>query len=1764
MSVITNSVDGDTFESEEGKVRLSNINTPESVHPDEEKNTEAGEKASEFTKNLTSTGTVQTTHDYGVDHHGRKLSGVTKTINDKDIDLGLVLLDQGYSTYQTRYGEAKDPALHDAYKEYFAKNSPYQYGEFRQAMDPKDYEAIGKAQQEFKSTYSKFKDGGATQEELDQATYNLYKDPQKVAHFRHVQAGWGKEVEATSMGNSDRESIIFALQDNPEAAEQYNRAVRNGHLSVMKRPEQEKDFWEKIDLSFSQMNSVANGNDRSELLRARGNNKEYDIPPHQLTKGLDEKYHSIIMDEVDQYGEAAGIVLRDQLAEDVENNRVFDNMEWYAQIGYGGLAVVIDPLTLLPAGKIAQGVQAAEKATKMYQLSKAIEGSRLWAQGRAFSNISKGAAWASAGMVEGAIQAFPRLDGDHTYTARDYQMDIMMGGLFGTALGGVVEVGKFGVLKRQENQSAAQKQVEELDEHIANPEKEKFNSEAKNESEAEAVNAGNSQQTVHEWVGLPDEPTQGKSLSEMTFTPWAAIDKVSTTGYQKAGRKIRNMFPKGSPMQMLINQQIGLNNKKLTPEIQELSEELNSQILHLASVYPDGKVPPLKMKEIQGVMFSQKDVRTVNVMDQVLQGKTTNQKGLLSEYVTKLQGLKEFGGNVPAPKSSLDFAHEFSDIINMESKVDKDDLFTLTQDLPKEVSFIKDMLEMNKLARKEADPEFTKLVEQLNGIVAARLKQIDNGATVKQKTKSFGQKVQLSGPEIIARLKAKGLKPKTPEWKAAFAQLRKGEIEVSPEVNEVGRLDKATSRSFKVEQDQAIDSVEMGAEKTHETILEHEADKADILPRDVSHVDSVSAYKNPTKENLEKLRNKLRAMNKKNGSTVISGKRERMRQRDRLNKIAKRMKTNKQVTVQRMLDNGNMADLVDVIRVSHTLADEARLKAKAVKPTGGESIEANPIERPITEEEVDTLYAPDVDKKLTKEEQVDIQTRVDASVDKSVDESAQKIADGLAEFVRSGEKKRFEVAAKPTGALDHVGRMLNKMTKGVGEIFIDSKLTSLKYLGAKVTEVGRGFGGNAKRAPTASIIRDAKFKESIVKVIPQYRKMIDAYAISKGKGQLGRLKARERTGQTNEVVNQFNRDVFLVQEYRRQGKSLPKSIDKSVTDFVDQWDHYMDYNHNVLVDSGAAGFVKDRKVKHYIPHVWQAGKFKAVGEEKAVAVLSKAYMNLQTSAKPISKDVADAQAKKLYDDVISDDYQTADHYSPTMDARAKARRDLDTTAELDGVSVLDLLDSDVVSLAAKYSNRVGGWVGLSKATKGLLSSQKDIDVFKANLIEEANEAGVNTKRYAQMFDDTIDQLFGRPTKRELSTAKGLPQELRELKDLAALTKMGGLGSAQLAETGQVITRSMINLFSNPKTAKKVLNMGREGKNDSLLLEEIQSISNITNDLEFLERQSTHLDQTELNEASVVRKLSLKVANLATGGELKAEASRGLGKLSGYNMIRRAQTRVVQSSFMLDLANHFVNGKGVMGNARMADLGITDTLGKNPELEAAFKKHAEFKDGVLSKLNIDKWDKDVREQLQYAMIRDEAQQIQRTHVGELPPWLNRPLMGLIFQFRQMPIVATSKSLSRSLAFADKEAVTGVMLNSAIAGLVRYSKFALLGAATAAAVGKFGDGKDVTEDQTQVHKYITQFGIFPDLHDLVLGRNGVESINDLNSSWEAVQGQVPVMGLMNDYYEAGNSGAKGDIKGMVESAANLVPLSNTAIGEVMQSALEPMINELPDGE
>ncbi len=95
-------VDGDTivvnFQGKDEKVRLIGINTPESVHSDASKNTEAGRIASDFTKNLLTDKQVELEFDVQErDHYGRLLAYVYlegKMVNK-------TLLEAGHATIAT-------------------------------------------------------------------------------------------------------------------------------------------------------------------------------------------------------------------------------------------------------------------------------------------------------------------------------------------------------------------------------------------------------------------------------------------------------------------------------------------------------------------------------------------------------------------------------------------------------------------------------------------------------------------------------------------------------------------------------------------------------------------------------------------------------------------------------------------------------------------------------------------------------------------------------------------------------------------------------------------------------------------------------------------------------------------------------------------------------------------------------------------------------------------------------------------------------------------------------------------------------------------------------------------------------------------------------------------------------------------------------------------------------------------------------------------------------------------------------------------------------------------------------------------------------------------------------------------------------------------------------------------------------------------------------------------------------------------------------
>lgn len=98
-------VDGDTivvtgWEDAETKIRMLNVNTPESVHPDASKNTPEGKKASEFTSKHLAGATVMIQSKGEKGNYGRLLAYVF-------INYNILLIQEGHSDYYIKYGKSE-------------------------------------------------------------------------------------------------------------------------------------------------------------------------------------------------------------------------------------------------------------------------------------------------------------------------------------------------------------------------------------------------------------------------------------------------------------------------------------------------------------------------------------------------------------------------------------------------------------------------------------------------------------------------------------------------------------------------------------------------------------------------------------------------------------------------------------------------------------------------------------------------------------------------------------------------------------------------------------------------------------------------------------------------------------------------------------------------------------------------------------------------------------------------------------------------------------------------------------------------------------------------------------------------------------------------------------------------------------------------------------------------------------------------------------------------------------------------------------------------------------------------------------------------------------------------------------------------------------------------------------------------------------------------------------------------------------------------
>lgn len=101
-------IDGDTiqilFNGKKEKIRMLNVDTPESVHPDHSRNSEMGKNASKYTKSRLQEKYVD------LEFEGKKRGKYGRLLAYVIIDgrnYNLELVQKGWSPYYTKYGESQ-------------------------------------------------------------------------------------------------------------------------------------------------------------------------------------------------------------------------------------------------------------------------------------------------------------------------------------------------------------------------------------------------------------------------------------------------------------------------------------------------------------------------------------------------------------------------------------------------------------------------------------------------------------------------------------------------------------------------------------------------------------------------------------------------------------------------------------------------------------------------------------------------------------------------------------------------------------------------------------------------------------------------------------------------------------------------------------------------------------------------------------------------------------------------------------------------------------------------------------------------------------------------------------------------------------------------------------------------------------------------------------------------------------------------------------------------------------------------------------------------------------------------------------------------------------------------------------------------------------------------------------------------------------------------------------------------------------------------
>ncbi len=368
---------------------------------------------------------------------------------------------------------------------------------------------------------------------------------------------------------------------------------------------------------------------------------------------------------------------------------------------------------------------------------------------------------------------------------------------------------------------------------------------------------------------------------------------------------------------------------------------------------------------------------------------------------------------------------------------------------------------------------------------------------------------------------------------------------------------------------------------------------------------------------------------------------------------------------------------------------------------------------------------------------------------------------------------------------------------------------------------------------------------------------------------------------------------------------------------------------------------------------------------------------------------------------------------------------LDT--ELNGLKMIDLIDSDLPKLMESYTRDAAG--GAAFAKLGFKTKAQVFD-FITDIEKNAHNNGFNPVKIGkeiQILKDGVDLAYGRSLNKDAHSP--FVRNLSRLRDITNLIRLQFVGAASIPELARsTVQRGIKNNLEACKDLGAIMgtkSLREGGKYSGLFkrsdLKELEEVMGYTGEDFVLYPNGLRVDNLE--ESAVGNKFGELMDNALAQGQRIQEIT------SGFRAVQGTGEKLAVRSLGSQIKK-WVEGSGAaLSEANINRAGWSD--GFLDDLKVWMKGNPAtdiFNGREIRLFNFGKMGAEMQERLQIGMHRLIAADMQRPMIGESPMFMHKWLGQTITQFRSFSLLSLEKQLVHDIRH-DRIAGSLIFLHSA---------------------------------------------------------------------------------------------------------------------------------------